>query len=87
MPEEIRNRLKKDPRYLEVLRSYQDQDFGSSSTRRYWCFPRYKSGSYSQNNSKVINESSILSNNTTVNASRIEDIERSVSPTKGVGQS
>lgn len=40
MPEKIRQRLAEDPKYLEVLRQYQDRDY-SPNDRRYWCFPQF----------------------------------------------
>lgn len=35
--------LAKDPSYLEVIKSYQDQDFGNTGNR-FWSFPPYEKG-------------------------------------------
>jgi hypothetical protein len=87
MPEEIRNRLKKDPSYLEVLRAYQDADF-SPSNRRFWCFPQYKRRQRGNNMSKTHDESiSTISERSSAtsggNAGNENDLERSITPSRG----
>jgi hypothetical protein len=57
LPEEIKNRLKRDPSYLEILKMHQDAEFNPMN-HRYWCFPQYKVNPVSSiiNHSKVHND-------------------------------
>lgn len=50
MPADIRDKLKADPSYLEVLRAYQDSEYHPTE-RRYWCFPKYRTSG------KIVNKS------------------------------
>jgi hypothetical protein len=86
MPEEVRNRLKKDPSYLEVLRAYQDADFNGSN-RRYWCFPQYRKKSRRGINMSKTHDESISTisemSSATSGAGEVPDLERSITPNRG----
>lgn len=84
MPEDIRNRLSKDPAFLEVLRTYQDTDFGPVG-HRYWCFPQFK---YSNPLSSFINHSKLHNDTIQTTSERSHqssprELERSLTPNKG----